>query len=95
MFMMVSVCVCMCLTGFQELAVLLLSKFKWGKGFLELNKTLLECYAASKSEEELLAVEKEYLSAAPPEEEIGMSFNQHFQRHSSLIHTNLTKNNPR
>uniref|UniRef100_A0A671LJ80 18S rRNA aminocarboxypropyltransferase n=1 Tax=Sinocyclocheilus anshuiensis TaxID=1608454 RepID=A0A671LJ80_9TELE len=45
-------------------------KFKWGLGFLELNKTLLERYASSQSEEELLAVEKEFLSAAPQEEDI-------------------------
>ncbi|XP_076826486.1 18S rRNA aminocarboxypropyltransferase [Brachyhypopomus gauderio] len=58
-----------CIVGFQDLAVLLLKKFKWGLGFLQLNKTLLERYAASKSEEELLTVEKEYLSSAPTEEE--------------------------
>uniref|UniRef100_A0A672KI78 Uncharacterized protein n=1 Tax=Sinocyclocheilus grahami TaxID=75366 RepID=A0A672KI78_SINGR len=44
--------------------------FKWGLGFLELNKTLLERYASSQSEEELLAVEKEFLSAAPQEEDL-------------------------
>ncbi|XP_007233002.2 ribosome biogenesis protein TSR3 homolog [Astyanax mexicanus] len=59
-----------CIVGFPELATLLLRKFKWGKGFLELNKTVLERYAATKSEEELLTVEKEYITAAPPEEEI-------------------------
>ncbi|XP_043082280.1 ribosome biogenesis protein TSR3 homolog [Puntigrus tetrazona] len=59
-----------CIVGFRDLAVLLLRKFKWGLGFLELNKTLLERYASSQSEEELLAVEKEFLSAAPEEEDI-------------------------
>ncbi|KAK2870384.1 hypothetical protein QQF64_021651 [Cirrhinus molitorella] len=59
-----------CIVGFRDLAVLLLRKFKWGLGFLELNKTLLERYAASQSEEELLAVEKEFLSAAPQEDDI-------------------------
>ncbi|NP_001002370.1 18S rRNA aminocarboxypropyltransferase [Danio rerio] len=59
-----------CIVGFRDLAVLLLRKFKWGLGFLELNKTLLERYASSQSEEELLAVEKEFLSATPQEEEI-------------------------
>lgn len=58
-------------SGFRDLAVLLLRKFKWGLGFLELNKTLLERYASSQSEEELLAVEKEFLSETPQEEEIG------------------------
>lgn len=65
----------MCVLGFRDLAVLLLRKFKWGLGFLELNKTLLERYAACTSEEELLMVEKEYLTASPSEEEdLGKAF---------------------
>lgn len=58
-----------CIVGFKDLAALILSKFKWGLGFLELNKTLFERYATCKSEEELLTVEKEYLNAGPSEEE--------------------------
>ncbi|CAB1337884.1 unnamed protein product [Coregonus sp. 'balchen'] len=51
------------------MAVILLRKFKWGTMFLDLNKTLLECYAICQSEEELLAVEKAYLNTPPEEEE--------------------------
>lgn len=58
-----------CIVGFEELAVLLLKKFKWGNVFLDLNKVLLERYAACQSEEELLSVEKDYLSTKPEEEE--------------------------
>ncbi|XP_062383022.1 ribosome biogenesis protein TSR3 homolog [Sardina pilchardus] len=58
-----------CIVGFRDLAVIILKKFKWGNVFLDLNKTILERYAACQSEEELLAVEKEYQTAAPQEEE--------------------------
>lgn len=59
------------MAGFEELAMLLLKKFKWGNVFLELNKVLLERYAACQSEEELLSVEKEYLTAKPEEDDFG------------------------
>lgn len=58
-----------CIVGFEELAVLLLKKFKWGTVFLELNKVLLQRYAACQTEEELLTVEKEYIEYKPQEEE--------------------------
>ncbi|XP_008312436.1 18S rRNA aminocarboxypropyltransferase [Cynoglossus semilaevis] len=58
-----------CIVGFEELAVLLLKKFKWGTVFMDLNKTLLERYAACKSEEDLLSVEKDFLTSKPEEEE--------------------------
>ncbi|XP_034049858.1 ribosome biogenesis protein TSR3 homolog [Thalassophryne amazonica] len=59
-----------CIVGYEELAVLLLKKFKWGMVFLELNKVFLERYALAQSEEELLAMEKELLYARPEEEEL-------------------------
>lgn len=51
--------------------MLLLKKFKWGTVFLDLNKVLLERYAACQTEDELLSVEKEFLTAKPEEEEFG------------------------
>ncbi|XP_028332458.1 18S rRNA aminocarboxypropyltransferase [Gouania willdenowi] len=58
-----------CIVGFEELAVLLLQKFKWGKVFLELNRSLLDRYAACKTEDELLAAEKDFVTSKPEEEE--------------------------
>lgn len=57
--------------GFKELAELLLKKFKWGTTFLDLNNVLLDRYAACESEKELLAVEKDFLTSKPEEEEFG------------------------
>lgn len=51
--------------------MLLLKKFKWGTAFLDLNKVLLDRYAACRSEEELLSVEKDFLTTKPEEEEFG------------------------
>jgi len=65
------------------LAVLLLSKFKWGMPFLELNKVILARYAACQSEEELLRAEKEYLTAEPEDDDFGKQGNMHI--HSAII----------
>lgn len=62
---------CRLFLGFKELAELLLKKFKWGATFLDLNGVLLDRYAACQSEEELLAVEKDFLTNKPEEEEFG------------------------
>lgn len=49
----------------------MLRKFKWGTVFLDLNKVLLDRYAACQSEEELLSVEKDFLKSKPEEEDFG------------------------
>lgn len=46
------------IVGFKKYSMLLLSKFKWGHTFFELNKELLEEYAKS-SREEILKIEKD------------------------------------
>lgn len=49
------------ITGFKDYAFELLSKFKWGLTFYELNKEYLERYSAAISRDEVLRIQAEIL----------------------------------
>nr|WP_305794477.1 DUF367 family protein [Halomarina rubra] len=54
----------LCILGEREQAEAILSKFRWGHTFLELNEEPLRRYAACANSEEVVAVQQEYLDAA-------------------------------
>ena len=72
------------IVGFQDLAVILLRQFKWGTVFLDLNKTLLERYAACQSEDALLSSCNYYINNQQEEEEWGEVTNKRRERKSEM-----------
>ncbi len=58
----------LCILGERAHAERLLSKFRWGHTFLELNAEPLERYAACADSEEVVAVQGEYLDAGGADE---------------------------
>ena len=55
--------------GFQQYAQDLLSKFKWGQTFIDLNYELLTSYAACKSSNEVIEVQKKYFEMIAKEKQ--------------------------
>ncbi|KAG0625946.1 hypothetical protein M758_2G090500 [Ceratodon purpureus] len=55
--------------GEREVAEQILGNFKWGHGFLSLNKNLLDAYAACKDGAEVIVVQNEFLASAGKESE--------------------------
>jgi pre-rRNA-processing protein TSR3 len=49
-------------TGYQNLAKKYLDKFKWGKTFIELNRDLLDKYAACKDSAEVVQVQQQHMT---------------------------------
>ncbi|CAO4375845.1 unnamed protein product [Caenorhabditis nigoni] len=55
--------------GFREAAHRLMKPFTWGEHFIELNKELLELYAACNTPEEVIKAQNEYLERIDKERE--------------------------
>ena len=49
------------LLGLKDLGEILLSKFKWGHGFYEMNADVLNIYAACKTGTDVVAAQQKYL----------------------------------
>lgn len=49
------------ITGYERESRLLLSKFKWGTGFFEINEELIDTYSKCSTSEELINAQTEYL----------------------------------
>jgi len=66
---------CLYITGFQEEAIDVMSKFGWGDSFITLNQALLDEYAACTDSVQVIAVQEAYmaggLAAASGSEEEG------------------------
>ncbi|EFX76713.1 hypothetical protein DAPPUDRAFT_306096 [Daphnia pulex] len=50
------------IAGYQNLAKKYLDKFKWGKTFIEINRDLLEKYAACKDSAEVVQVQQQHMT---------------------------------
>jgi pre-rRNA-processing protein TSR3 len=48
--------------GFKDIAIDIMSGFKWGPHFLKLNEELLESYSKAKSSLEVVEIQNEYMS---------------------------------
>lgn len=49
------------ITGYEQEAQHLLSKFKWGQAFFDINKEIIDLYSKCKTSEELITTQTEYL----------------------------------
>jgi len=56
-----SLVMCCLREGLKELGRLLLTKFKWGKTFFDINRDILDLYAACKTSADVVAVQKQHL----------------------------------
>jgi len=54
------------IAGYRDAAELLMNKFKWGHGFVSLNRELLESYAACATSEEVIETQNKWLTMGGP-----------------------------
>lgn len=57
------------LSGFQEEAIEFLAPFSWGEAFIEINKELIDRYAACSDSSEVVEVQNKYLAECEEEKQ--------------------------
>jgi len=58
-----AIAACLFIAGFQEETHLILSKFKWGQGFIDLNKELLTAYASCTDSASVVAAQQSFFDS--------------------------------
>lgn len=61
------------LVGYEEEAKHMLSKFKWGSTFFEINKEIIDIYSKCKTCDEIIAAQKEYLEKCDDESRLNQN----------------------
>lgn len=71
------------LVGYSEESKQLLSKFKWGAAFFDINKDLIDLYSKCKTREELVTAQNEYLEKCKNDNKLNQNRNLDLPPNSS------------
>lgn len=71
------------IAGYRRESRLMLTKFKWGAAFFEINKELIEAYAKCSTSEQLIAAQSEYLERCKRDNQLNQGRNHDLPPSSS------------
>ena len=65
--------------GREDLGLQLLQQFKWGEGFFDLNRDLLEAYSKCKDAADVIRTQEQFLATAAEKKTSDRGFKKEFQ----------------